>query len=153
MRSGLKHREVGLSRQSDNNYMLTIHFSRRLAIIAGILAPLAETIRRWSTWQEWPPNFFDDYLMGALLIYGAWRTGRDVRSGQRFLAAAWGLACGFGYYSFFGQLRSMALHEVDPAPVSSEWVALIKGLAWAVAILALVVTLKPIPDTEFSTSK
>jgi hypothetical protein len=64
--------------------MLTIRFSRRLAIVGGILAPLLETIRRWSTWQEWPPNVFDDYLMGALLLYGAWRTGRDVRSGQRF---------------------------------------------------------------------
>lgn len=91
--------------------------------------------------------------MGALLIYGAWRTGRDVRSGQRFLAAAWGLACGFGYYSFFGQLRSMGLHEVDPAPISSEGVALIKGLAWALAILALIVSLKRIPDSEFSTPK
>ncbi|MGI8731900.1 MAG: hypothetical protein ACR2LM_01175 [Pyrinomonadaceae bacterium] len=98
-------------------------------------------------------KFFDDYLMGALLIYGAWRTGRDVRSGQRFLAAAWGLACGFGYYSFFGQLRSMGLHEVDPAPISSEWVALIKDLAWALAILALIVSLKRIPDSEFSTPK
>jgi len=128
--------------------MLTIRFSRRLAIIAGILAPLAETVRRWSTWQEWPPNFFDDYLMGALLLYGAWRTGRDVRSGQRFLAAAWGLACGFGYYSFFGQLQSMGRHEVDPAPISSAWVAVIKGVAWAFAILALVVTLQRIPDDK-----
>ena len=86
--------------------------------------------------------------MGALLFYGAWRTGRDVRSGQRFLAAAWGLACGFGYYSFFGQLQSMGRHEVDPAPISSGWVAVIKGVAWTFAILALVVTLEQIPDDK-----
>ena len=51
---------------------MMLAFSRRLAFIFGILAPLGETIRRWHTWQEWPPNFFDDYAIGALLIYGAW---------------------------------------------------------------------------------
>jgi len=69
---------------------MTIEFSRRLAIIGGILAPLAETIRRWQTWQESPSNLFDDYIMGVFLLYGAWRTGKDVRSGRRFLASAWG---------------------------------------------------------------
>ncbi|HEY1404412.1 MAG TPA: hypothetical protein VGB05_09820, partial [Pyrinomonadaceae bacterium] len=85
---------------------MTIQFSRRLAIAFGILAPLGETFRRWSTWREFPPNLFDDYIMGAFLLYGAWRAGRDLRSGQRFLAAAWAFACGLGYYSFFGQLKS-----------------------------------------------
>jgi len=65
---------------------------------------LAETIRRWSTWRENPPALFDDYILGAFLLYGAWRVGKDVRSGQRFLAAAWGFMCGMAYLSFFGQL-------------------------------------------------
>ena len=82
---------------------MTIEFSRWLAIVGGILAPLLETIRRWSTWQQSPANLFDDYIMGAFLLYGAWRVGKDVRSGQRFLIAAWAFACGLGYYSFFGQ--------------------------------------------------
>jgi hypothetical protein len=42
---------------------MTIQFSRNLAIIGGILAPLLETVRRWHTWQESPPNLFDDYIM------------------------------------------------------------------------------------------
>lgn len=121
--------------------MLTIEFSRRLAYVAGIAAPFAETIRRWSTWQQSPANFFDDYLMGAFLIFGAWQTGRDIRKGRPYLVAAWAFACGLGYYSFFGQLQSLPLHESDPAPISSEWVAVIKGVAWAIAILALIVTL------------
>ena len=126
--------------------MLTIEFSRRLAYIAGVAAPLAETIRRWHTWRQTPSNFFDDYLMGALLIYGAWRTGRDVHNGQRFLVAAWAVACGFGYYSFFGQLQGISRNESDPAPIASMWVAVIKGVAWAVAILALIVSLKQMPE-------
>jgi hypothetical protein len=68
---------------------MTIQFSRRLAIVGGILIPLLETIRRWSTWKQAPASLFDDYIIGAFLLYGAWRTGKDLRSGQRFLAAAW----------------------------------------------------------------
>ena len=130
--------------------MLTIEFSRRLAYIGGIITPLAETIRRWSTWQQTPANFFDDYLLGAFLIYGAWRTGRNVYDGQRFLVAAWAVACGLGYYSFFGQLQALRTNEADPAPISSLWVAVIKGVAWAIAILALVVSLQRLPERQGS---
>jgi hypothetical protein len=128
---------------------MTILFSRRLAILFGILAPLGETIRRWSTWQENPPNLFDDYIMGAFLLYGAWRTGRDFRGGQRFLAAAWAFACGLGYYSFFGQLKSWRLHEIDPAPISSGWVLLIKGLGVTLAVLALWASLRRSPESQY----
>jgi hypothetical protein len=128
---------------------MTITFSRRLAILCGILAPLGETVRRWSTWQENPPNLFDDYIMGAFLLYGAWRTGRDYRGGQRFLAAAWAFACGLGYYSFFGQLKSWRLHEIDPAPISSGWVLAIKGVGVALALVALAASLKRAPESQY----
>jgi hypothetical protein len=127
---------------------MSIKFSRWLAIVGGILTPLGETIRRWSTWQESPPNLFDDYIMGAFLLYGAWRVGKDVYSGQRFLAAAWAFACGLGYYSFFGQLNSLRLHERDPAPIPSEWVLVIKGIAVALAIVALVISLRRLPEAK-----
>jgi hypothetical protein len=121
---------------------MTIAFSRRLAVILGILTPLAETVRRWrqlgqlSVWPFW----LDDYIIGALLLYGAWRTGKDIRNGRRFLAAAWGFTCGMAYSSFFSQLGR--LNEPDPAPIPSTWVAAIKGLGLALAILALVGSLK-----------
>ena len=47
-------------------------------------------------------------------------------------------AGGLGYASFFGQLHSMSLGEHDPAPISSEWVLLIKGIAVTLAVVALV---------------
>jgi len=127
---------------------MTIKFSRWLAIVGGILVPLAETVRRWSTWQQSPASLFDDYILGAFLLYGAWRTGKDLRSGQRFLAGAWAFACGMGYYSFFGQLKNLRLHEADPAPISSEWVAIIKGVLWALAIVGLAMSLKRLPEAE-----
>src|SRR6185295_2079032 len=120
--------------------MLSLEFSRRLAYVAGVITPLAETIRRWSTWRQTPANFFDDYLLGAFLLYGAWRTGRDARSGRPFLAAAWGFTCGMAYNSFFSQLA--ALDQPDPAQIPSVWIAVIKGIGFALAIVALVATLR-----------
>lgn len=128
---------------------ITIQFSRRLAIAFGILVPLGETIRRWSTWREYPSGFFDDYIMGAFLLYGAWLAGRDVRGGQRYLAAAWAFTCGLGYCSFFGQLKSLSLNEIDPAPISSEWMAVIKGVGLVLALLALVVSLRRSAESQY----
>ena len=119
--------------------------SRYLAIVIGIVTPLAETVRRWSTWRENPPALFDDYLLGAFLLYGAWRVGKDVRSGQRFLAAAWALMCGMAYYSFFEQVRRYQIGLSDPAPNSSGWVAVIKGIGLGLGIIALILSLKPVP--------
>ena len=119
-----------------------MRFSRTLAIVFGILAPFAETIRRWNSWRDFPPALFDDYLMGALLLAGAWLVARNFDAGQRLLAAAWGFTCGLGYYSFFEQLRRNQLGEIDPAPVSSAWVLAIKGIGVLLAIASLLATLK-----------
>src|SRR5882672_4291330 len=127
---------------------MSIKFSRWLAIVGGFVLPLAETIRRWSTWRQSPANLFDDYLIGAFLLYGAWRVGKDPRSGQKYLAAAWAFACGLAYASFFGQLQSLRLHEADPAPISSEWVLIIKGVLWGLAIVALTMSLMRLPESE-----
>ena len=119
--------------------------SRYLAIVIGIITPLAETVRRWSTWRENPPALFDDYIIGAFLLYGAWRVGKDVHSGQRFLAAAWAFMCGMAYYSFFEQVHRYQIGLSDPAPISSGWVVVIKGIGFALGIMALVASLKPAP--------
>ena len=131
--------------KSPQRINMTISLSRYLAFGLGILTPLAETIRRWSTWRDNPPALFDDYILGAFLLYGAWRAGKDVRSGQRFLAAAWAFMCGMAYGSFFEQLHRYRLGISDPAPISSGWVALIKGLGLALGIAALCLSLWPLP--------
>jgi hypothetical protein len=123
-----------------------MRFSRILAVVLGILVPIAETVRRWSTWKEAPLALFDDYILGALVLYGAWLVGRDFRRGQCFLAAAWGIACGVGYASFFGQLERLRRDEPDPAPIPSSWVAVIKGVLFALAIVALIATLRAKPQ-------
>jgi hypothetical protein len=123
--------------------MIALSFSRRLALVGGILVPLGETIRRWSTWREYPPTLFDDYIAGALLLYGAWRSTRDVREGQRFLVAAWAFACAMAYMSFFGHIKN--LHAPDPAPIPHVWVVTIIGLCFALSVLALLASLQRLP--------
>jgi len=38
------------------------------------------------------------------------------------------------------------LHEGDPAPISSEWVLIIKGIMWGLALVALVLSLRRLPE-------
>ncbi len=109
---------------------------------------MAETIRRWHTWRDDPPSFFDDYIIGALLLYGAWRVGKDARKGQRFLVAGWAFLCGMAYGSFFGQLQDMKLGLSDPAPISSAGVAMIKGIGLALGVLGLVLSLRRLSESE-----
>jgi len=121
---------------------MSIWLSRNLAIFLGIVTPLLETVRRWHTWQQDPPSFFDDFILGGLLLYGAWRVTKDARSGQKFLVAGWGVALGMVYSSFFYQLRMLQEGAADPAPVSSEWVAVIKGLGFLIVLVGLVTSLR-----------
>ena len=124
---------------------MLISISRWFAIVLGILTPMLETIRRWSTWRENPAFFFDDYIIGALLLFGAWRTGKNVSRGRPFLTAAWGFMCGMAYISFFSQLEEVRLGIADPAPISSTWVAVIKGVGLAIGVICLIFSLWPIP--------
>ena len=127
---------------------MPMRLSRILAVLIGVLAPLLDTIRRWSTWTEWPPAMLDDYLLGAILLYGVWRTGKDPVEGQRFLAAGWGVALGMVVLSFFGQIEGLMHGRSDPAPVSSETVAVVKGIGLLIVIIGLLTSLKKVSAAE-----
>jgi hypothetical protein len=116
---------------------MNLEFSRRLALL-GIIPFIADTIRRWHQLGDikiWP-FWLDDFFLGGFLLYSAWLTRKDVKNGRRFLAAAWGFACGMVYGSFFDQITS--LDKPDPAPIPSVWVAVIKGVFFLLAILGLI---------------
>lgn len=122
---------------------MTIHFARRLALVFGVLLPLGETVRRWGTGGPvWV--WLDDYLIGAFLLYGAWRVGRNVRDGQKFLAAAWAFACGLGYTSFFSHLQRV--NEPDVGHFPHKLLVAVLGVGWLLAWVALAVSLKKIPE-------
>jgi hypothetical protein len=119
-------------------------------VVFGLFLPVAETVRRRSTWQDFPLTLIEDYVLGALFLYAAWLPGRDFRRGQCLLAAVWGLGCGVGYGSFLGQLHRLRLGEPDPAPIPSLWVAVIKGVLLALGIVALVMTVLARPRDSAS---
>ena len=49
---------------------MTLQFSRRLALVFGILLPIVETARRWHQMGQLSmiPAWLDDYLVAALLL-------------------------------------------------------------------------------------
>jgi len=123
-----------------------LRFTRGLAYTIGVLAPLGDTIRRWDTWQDFPPALLDDYLLGALLIAGAWATRKPSQRGLALLAAAWGFTCAIAYTSLALHWLAMQRGEIDPAPVPTEAVFAIKVVGSLLAVVGLVLTLADTPN-------
>jgi len=115
---------------------MNLVFSRRAALVAGILMPLIETWRRWAEWGQLSklPSILDDFVAGGFLILGAVMS-RNPTSGRPYLAAAWGVATGMMYYSFFGQL--VLLGQPDPSGISSAVVVAFKGVLFAGCLFCL----------------
>src|SRR6478735_427467 len=105
------------SRHSRESIGSMFQFSRRLALVFGIALPVLETIRRFQQLGDFGfwPLWLDDLLLGAALLMGARLTSGLRYHNARYLAAAWGAACGMGYYSLFSQLQR--LDAADPAPI------------------------------------
>lgn len=83
----------------------------------------------------WWPSFLDDILIGAFLLHGAWRVGREGETARGVLAAAWAFLCGMAYASFFGQLEVLA--EPDPSGISPVIVVVLKGAGLAFGVIGL----------------
>ena len=112
------------------------------ALAFGILIPLAETIRRWSQLTDitFFLLWFDDYLLGAFMIFAALKARRNPVVGEKYLAAAWGMATAGMFLSFAGQIQR--LDQDDPAPISSLSVACIKGILLAIFFAFLLFSLR-----------
>jgi hypothetical protein len=124
-----------------NKHLLRIKVSMHIAFVGGILTPLLETIRRWHQLSDsrYFITWFDDYIIGGFLFFAAWKTYKSITRGRKYLIAAWGFAAGMSFYSFFSQLQ--ALHQPDPAPVSTSAVAIVKGIMFLTCIISLVFSL------------
>jgi hypothetical protein len=128
--------------------IMSIAVNRWLAIVGGILLPGAEVLRRFHQLLDPSvlPFWIDDFLIGGLLLYGAWRTRRDVERGLPFLTAGWGFACGMGYASFFAQLHDLQTHPVDVSGASGALVVTIKGILLLVGAIGLITALMWTPS-------
>lgn len=121
----------------------SLRASRTLAVVLGVITPALETARRWREVRDmtvWWPAFIDDYLIGAFLLLGALRVGKDAEAGRAVLAAAWAFLCGMAYGSFFGQLAELS--QSDPSGVSPVFVVAVKGVGLLLGMVGLALSLR-----------
>lgn len=123
-----------------------LKFSRNLAVLLGVVTPLLETWRRWSTWQSDPPAFFDDYVLGALLLFGAWQVSKNARNGQKYLTLAWGFCLAMVYDSFFSQFAVIRSEPVDPSGYATEIAVTVKAIGFILIIIGLITSLGKVPE-------
>ena len=119
---------------------------RLVAIIAAIVLMIGEGYRSWGQGR---PVFawLDDMLAGAMMIVAAVMVGRPTRATRTFFSAAWGVAVGMLYGSFFSKLANPAGANPGNFPVGLLTVLL--GVAFVFAIAGLVASiLLPDPESE-----
>ncbi len=107
-----------------------------LAVMIGVTLALGEAIRSWGAGRPWA-SWLDDQILGALLIYGTWRSA--TARGRLTLAAGWGFACGLLYPSFFHHWQTRA--QADPGNVPHACVLLVVAVCFGGSILGLLLTL------------
>ena len=119
------------------NLKIAIYF----AFFGGILIIILETMRRYHQMLElkYFPAWFDDYIAGGLLIFGALKAAKSLTSGLKFLTAGWGFATGMMYASFFIQLANLDLP--DPSSLPTPTVVLIKGILFTGCIVNFILSL------------
>jgi len=105
-----------------------LKISVRMALILGMFLPLAETARRMQQIMAFEDFFrwFDDYVLGAVLIIMAIRVRRKKQNSQEYLIAAWGMAAGGLALSLLGQLSDYSKNISDPGIFPSGFVVIAK---------------------------
>jgi hypothetical protein len=115
---------------------------RWISIFGALMLMFGELYRSWGTGRPLP-FVLDDMFAGMLMLWAVHMTRRPSAVGRRFLAAAWGVAAGMLYGSFFGKL----IDPVDSVPgnFSIGFLTAIVGFAFAVSIIGLIASIM-LPD-------
>lgn len=110
-----------------------------MALAIGILLPLAETVRRIHQITELTEFFswFDDYILGAILLLSANQVIKERKNAIAYLIAAWGIATGALFLSFLGQFGYYATENGDPGIFSTTFVLVAKGLMLSYMLIGL----------------
>ena len=117
---------------------------RIFSIICALGLMIGEAYRSWGVGR--PIAFvLDDMLAGAMMIAAAIMVVRPTRARRSFLSAAWGVAVGMLYGSFFGKV-------FDPASTNSGNFSLglltaLVGVAFAISLAGLIASIL-LPDSE-----
>lgn len=102
--------------------------STNMAIVMGLFLPIAETVRRINQILDINAFFswFDDYILGAVLLWTAFYVCRKGIKYTGHLIAAWGIGAGALFLSFIGQFSYYQTASGDPGVFSTTFVAVAK---------------------------
>lgn len=121
-----------------------LKISMRMAMIMGVFLPLAETVRRSNQISDLTRFFswFDDYILGAVLLIAAYLVKTKTNNSIAYLIAAWGFVSGALFLSFLGQFDYYRTATADPGIFSTSFVAIVKGLILAYMLSGLYMGIK-----------
>lgn len=104
---------------------------RIISVVGALSLMLGELFRSWGTGRPLP-FVMDDMLAGMLMLWAVHLTRRPSVVGRRFLAAAWGVAAGMLYGSFFGKLVDPT--SSTPGNFAMGFLTAIVGFAFFVSL-------------------
>lgn len=111
---------------------------RIIAIVGALALMLGEGYRTWGTGRP-VYAWMDDMLAGGLMLVAAIRVGRPTVANRALFSAAWGIAVGMLYGSFFVKLFEPQYASAGNIPLGI--LTALVGLAFAVAIIGLVASI------------
>lgn len=111
---------------------------RIIAVLGAMAIMVGELYRSWGVGR--PIAFvLDDMLAGAMMLSAAWLVRRETVARRAYFLAAWGVAVGMLYGSFFGKLFDPARATAGNFEIGTLTVLL--GLAFSLAITGLVASI------------
>jgi hypothetical protein len=118
--------------------------SVNMAIVMGMFLPLAETVRRLNQLFDLTRffNWFDDYVLGAVLLISAYMVRKKSSHSNSLLIAAWGFVAGALFLSFLGQFEYYVAGSRDPGILPTNLVTIAKGLILGYLIIGLYLSIK-----------
>ncbi|MFM7377548.1 MAG: hypothetical protein ACKO1O_05375 [Erythrobacter sp.] len=118
---------------------------RIIGVIGALALMLGEAYRTWGTGRP-VYAWMDDMLVGGVMLIAAARMANPTLVNRTLFSAAWGMAVGMLYGSFFGKLFEPA--SSNPGNFGIGTLTVLVGLAFVIAIGGLVASIM-LPQQEF----
>ena len=118
--------------------------SVKMATVMGLFLPIAETVRRSNQIFDLTRFFswFDDYILGGILLIAVHLVKRRKNNAISFLIAAWGFVAGALFLSFLSQFDYYMTNTSDPGVFSTNFVTIAKGLILVYILIGLYFAIK-----------
>ena len=115
-----------------------------MAFAMGVFLPVAETIKRIHQILDYREFFswFDDYMLGAILLWSAYKVFNKHKNSVAYLIAAWGMGTGALSLSFLWEFTYNQKNSLDPGIFSTTFITVAKGLILAYMLIGLANAIK-----------